>query len=48
MAMEALKYRLGKIIEDDWRGKAERVLEERKASKSGQVSICISQKKNVI
>ncbi|KAF5315258.1 hypothetical protein D9619_006957 [Psilocybe cf. subviscida] len=37
MTMEALKYRVGKLVEGNWKEKAERLLEERKASGKGAI-----------
>lgn len=39
MTMEALKVRVGRIVEDDWRGKAGRLLEERISTGKGDVSV---------
>jgi hypothetical protein len=37
--MEALKYRVGRLVEGYWKEKAMTLLEERKASGKGDVSI---------
>jgi hypothetical protein len=39
MTMEALKHRVGKLVEGNWKEKAERLLEERKATGKGAVSL---------
>lgn len=39
MTMEALKYRVGRLVEGNWKEKAMKLLEERKASGKGDVSI---------
>ncbi|KAJ7432318.1 hypothetical protein B0H11DRAFT_1760765 [Mycena galericulata] len=38
MRISAVEYRLGQILEHDWRAEAEEVLEERKVSGEGEVS----------
>ena len=38
MTMSALKIRVRNIVEDDWRGKAERLLDIRKTAGKGDVS----------
>lgn len=38
MTMESLKARVARIVEEDWRGKAERLLEDRKSTGNGEVS----------
>lgn len=39
MTMDALKARVHAIVESDWRGKAEHLLEIRKATGKGDVSV---------
>jgi hypothetical protein len=39
MTMEALKYRVGRLVEGNWKEKAMTLLEERKVSGKGDVSI---------
>jgi hypothetical protein len=38
MTMDALKVRVRDIVEDDWRGQAKRLLEDRKTTGKGDVS----------
>jgi hypothetical protein len=41
MTMEALKARVARIVEEDWKGKAERLLEDRKSTGKGEVSVLL-------